>query len=264
MQSRFAQSGQVGVAVILMMVVMSTVGFALATRASRDVQTSRQAQDAAQSFAAAEAIIESVLVQPQTALEQAPSDSDFDGIDNIEGSYTVTVLREQQLDLEEGMIIEVPLSAPGATPGNMAGNSVAVEWAESTNCADDPASIVVSVVNATGPVTRHIASAGCNRTSTDNIPVSGTAPTTGLSRRLVVPLANGDRVVRITPLYNGTPIRVMAAGSWGQLPSQQYRIISRARNAQGRENKAIQVDRTRDFAPSVLNYSLVSGNTIAQ
>jgi type II secretory pathway pseudopilin PulG len=263
MIARFAQSGQVGIAIILMMVVMSTVGFALATRASRDVQTSRQAQDAAQVFAAAEAIIESVLTQGETALELAPFDSNFTGIENIEGSYQVTVENEQTVPLQQGMIIEVPLSSPGQPSVNNAGNQIAIEWAESTDCVDNPASIIVTVINVSGPtpVGRSFASAGCDR-GTDNIPVSPTAPTL-LARRVLVTLVAGDVAVRITPLYNSTPVRITAAGSW-TLPSQQYRIFSRAKNALGRETKAIEVERTRDFAPAILNYSLVSGNTITQ
>lgn len=246
---------------MLMMVVMSTVGFALAVRASRDVQTSRQGQDAVQTFSAAEAIIENVLAQGEAALETAPSGSVSD-IENIEGSYTVTVESNQTLDLDQGVIVEVPLAAPGASPGNMNGNQVAVEWAEPgtiNNCDANPASVIITVINTAGvnPVARTIASAGCSRS--DNIPVSNTAPTQ-LGRRIVVTLTTGDSLVRITPLYNNTPLFVTGA-NW-TLPTQQYLIRSVARNTLGRETKAIQVDRTRDFSPSVLNYALVSGTTL--
>lgn len=263
MHSVNLRSGQIGIAVMLMMVVMSTVGFALAIRASRDVQTARQGQDAVQTFSAAEAIVEKVLAQGEVGLETASTGTVSD-IQNIEGSYTVTVSQNQTLELDQGVIVEVPLAAPGQSVGNMNGNQVAIEWAKpgsTGNCTQNPASLIVTVVNNAGPtpVARTVASAGCSRS--DNIPVSNTA-TTQLGRRIVVNLVTGDSVIRITPLYNSTPLFVTGA-NW-TLPTQQYLIRSVARNTLGRETKAIQVDRTRDFAPSVLNYSLVSGTTLVK
>lgn len=266
MSKTASQSGQIGVAIMLMMVVMSTVGFALATRASRDVQTARQAQDAVQTFAAAESIIEDILGRGEAYLAEEPSGSVND-IENIEGTFSVTAQPEQTIDLQEGMIVEVPLFEYGENPTNMNGNRVAVEWAESTNCQDNPASIIVTVINTAGatPVARSIGAAGCNRD--DNLDVPSTAPTQpGLTRRVVVSLITGDSTVRVTPLYNSTPVFIEGSHpstAW-ELPTQQYRILAGARNdlAGGRESKAIQVERTRDFAPSVLNYSLVSGNSI--
>ncbi len=260
--SRFSQSGQVGVAVIFMMVLMSTVGFTLATRAARDVQTARQTQDATQAFTAAEAIVERVLSSSESDLEQEPSEDNYTDLENIEGSYRVSAESELDFRVAEGEVVEIPLFSPGNPPASMTGNSVAIEWAESTDCSDEPASLIISVVNGTESSLRTFASAGCDRGS-DNIPISVASPTR-FARRFVVPLQAGDTAVRVMPLYSETPVLAQAVGGWSELPTQMYRISSQAQNAQGRETKAVQVDRSRDSAPGILNFALVSGSTIVQ
>lgn len=260
------QSGQVGIAIMLMMVVMSTVGFALATRASRDIQTSRQAQDAVQTFSAAESIVENVLAQTETELAAGPSGSDIVVGDSI-GSYNVTVQQQQEIIIPEGTIMEIPLAEPGQTvPGGLAGRQISIEWAESTDCANNPASLIITAVSNTVPAqTTSQAVAGCNRTAQDNIPYNGVAGST-LARQTTITLTANDTAIRIASLYNSTPILIQAVGAW-TLPSQQFSIRAVARNQQteaNRETKAIQVERTREYAPSVLHYSLVSGSTLTK
>lgn len=260
MRQSFSRSGQVGIAIMLMMVIMSTVGFALATRASRDVQTSRQGQDAVQSFTAAEATIEEVLSQTELQLESAPSSGNFSE-ENLERSYSLVKQGEQTVDLEQGLTIEIPLSLPGQGVTGITNQQIAIEWtaAGTTDCSANPASLMVNIINASG-VVRSIAAGGCSRN--DNITVPSTPPTL-LGRRLDITLSAGDTLIRVTPLYNDTPVLITGLAGF-TLPTQQYQIIGRATTAESRETKAIQVDRTRDFAPTVLNYALISGTTITK
>ena len=64
----------------------------------------------------------------------------------------------------------------------------------------------------------------------------------------------------ITPVYNDTDILVRANG-W-TLPTQEFTINSVAQNELGRETKAIEVQRTTEYAPSIMEFALVSGNSI--
>ena len=59
-----AQSGQIGLIVLLAMVVLATIGISVATRTSQEVRTSRQTQESAQTFEAAESALERILSQP--------------------------------------------------------------------------------------------------------------------------------------------------------------------------------------------------------
>lgn len=250
-----SRSGQVGIAVILMMVVMSTIGFSLALRATSDIQTSRQSQEAAETFDAAESTIEYVLSQGEAFLETQPS-GDYSAIPNVESAYEVTSRNSLDIDLKEGVTAEVDLGAP------LAGQQVNIEWGTTVNCLDDPASLAFTIINTAGaaPVARYSASALCSRT--DNIPTTGTVGTTYI-RRVTLTLQLGDSVLRITPLYNDTPVFVSGAGAL-TLPVQQFSILSVAQNTRGNEAKAIEVQRTKETAPTVLNYAVVSGTVVVK
>lgn len=253
MNSRW-QSGQVGLAVVLIMVVMSTIGISLATRATRDVRTARQSQEATQTFSAAESALEDILSKGQTFLDETTT-GQFSGVENVAVNYSVA--RETQLttQLLEGGVAEINVA------GGTAGQRVIIEWGDSASCGQDPASLALSIVNTSSgtPVSRYETYAICDRG--DGFTVANTTGTT-YARRIEVTLQNGDQTIRVATVYNDTQLLVNGDG-W-TLPTQQYTINSVARNELGRETKAIEVQRTNEFAPTILDYSLVSGTTITK
>jgi len=249
---KFHQSGQVGIAVILVMVIMSTIGISLATRSASDVRTARQSQEATQTFSAAEAALEDILSRDEAFLEDTSS-GQFSGVQDVSVDYTVGKESELNTELLEGSTVEVNVS------GGSAGQGVVLEWSDSTNCSDSPAALLVGVVNTNGaaPITRYYGFTSCDRA--DGMELISTEGST-LARQVVVTLQTGDQTLRVTPIYNDTDLVVNGSG-W-TLPTQEFTINSVAQNQLGRETKAIEVERSAAYAPTILDYALVSGTNI--
>lgn len=251
-QSKFYQSGQVGIAVILVMVVMSTIGISLATRSASDVRTARQSQEATQTFSAAEAALEDILSRDQSYLEDTET-GEFTGVENVAVNYSVGKEAELTTELLEGSTAEIDVSSGAA------GQEVVVEWSDTAECSQTPASLLLSIVNTAGatPVARHYGYAICD--NSDGMEVSVTSGSQ-YARQVTLTLQDGDNKIRITPIYNDTDVLVNGNG-W-TLPTQEFTINSVAQNQLGRETKAIEVERTNEYAPTILDYALVSGTTI--
>lgn len=250
-----SQSGQVGIAIILIMVVVSTIGISVAQRSAADVTSSRQSQEASQTFSAAESALEDILSQGETYLEDTDTGT-YEDIENVTVNYTIDRANELDTELLEGTVFELDLT------GSAAGQQVAIEWSETDDCSnDEPAAIVVSVVNQAGTATTWYRTYTiCDRS--DGFTLVATNGTT-YERRVAVTLQAGDVRLRITPVYNDT--NILVNGQAGLvLGTQQYTIRSVARNDLGRETKAIEVQRTTDAAPSILDYSVISGTSLVK
>lgn len=247
------QSGQVGIAVLLIMVVLSTIGISIATRSSQDIQSSRQNQEASQTFTAAESALENVLAQGQQYLQDNQS-GQFKGVENATVDYTIQQNGSIKTEILQGAVAEVDVST------SQAGDVVRIEWSNTIDCAKDPASLAITVMNSTDPavsVARNYTFAVCDRG--DGFSLVNT-PGSIFMRRVDLVLQAGDKYVRIVPVYSDTQLSVNGVG-W-TLPTQEFIINSVAKNDLGRETKAIEVQRSLDFAPSIFDFSLVSGTSI--
>ncbi len=248
-----AQSGQVGIAVLLIMVVLSTIGISIATRSSQDIQSSRQNQEASQTFTAAESALENILSQGQEYLQENQS-GQFRGVENATVDYTIAQSDSLDTELLQGAVAEIDVST------SQGGDMVRLEWSKVSDCAQSPASLAVTVMNTSDPanaIARNYTFAICDRG--DGFSLVNTAGSS-LQRRVDITLQAGDKYIRVVPVYNDTNLVVNGVG-W-TLPTQQFVIQSVARNDLGRETKAIEVQRSLDHAPSIFDYALVSGTSI--
>lgn len=252
MLNDFSQSGQVGIAVILVMVVMSTIGISLATRSATDVRTARQSQEATQTFSAAEAALEDILSRDQSYLESIDT-GQYSDVENVAVNYQVNRDTQLTTELLEGAVAEIDVSS------GTAGQQVAIEWSASSDCGTDPASLLIAIINTSGPTptARQYGYAICDRNDGFELVLSSGSL---FSRQITLTLETGDQSIRITPVYSDSDILV--SGNGWTLPTQEFTIQSIAENLQGRETKAIEVERTTDYAPTILDYGLVSGTTI--
>jgi len=250
--NRFAQSGQVGIAVILVMVVMSTIGISLATRSATDVRTARQSQEATQTFSAAEAALENILSRDQSYLETTDA-GEYSDVENVAVNYTVDRDTQLTTELLEGAVAEIDVST------GTAGQQVTIEWSASSDCGTNPASLLVAVINTAGatPIARQYSYAICDRSDGFELVLTNGSQ---FARQVTITLENGDQSIRITPVYADSDLLV--SGNGWTLPTQEFTIQSIAENLQGRETKAIEVERTTEYAPTILDYALVSGTTI--
>lgn len=246
------QSGQVGIAVLLIMVVLSTIGISIATRSSQDIQSSRQNQEASQTFTAAESALENVLSQGQDYLQENQS-GQFTGVENATVDYTIEQNESVNTELLQGAVAEIDVTT------SQNGDTVRIEWSETTDCTKEPASLAVTVMNDNGgtSVARNYTFAICDRG--DGFSLVST-PGTTFQRRVDLVLQTGDKYIRVVAVYNDTHLAVNGVG-W-TLPTQEFIINSVAKNDLGRETKAIEVQRSLDYAPSIFDFSLVSGTSI--
>lgn len=261
MQKSNNQSGQVGIIIILIMVVLLTFGLSIASRSSREVALSQQEEESNRVFNAAEAGVERALATDLTF----QGDSLDSGLTTIAGTdsnlnYNITKNKILETRLIEGTTAMVQLQdAATVLPG-----SVYIDWSQATDCnssSDKPASILVSIYSVTASTSadvRHYSYAGCNRN--DDIPL-GAAGQNGYYRRAVIPTIAGDQFLRIKTVYNSTYLRVTGSTA---LPTQSYDIRSEATSQLGNEARTVQVKRTLSVAPSVMDFALFSGTTLTK
>jgi len=258
-----SQSGQVGVIILLIMVVLLTVGISLATRTTQELFVTQQSAESARVFNAAEAGIEQSLATDfQTAFDSTDVlTGEISTITDTDVNYTVTQQRHLETRLFEGVDVSIDLPKDGSTDTD----GIKIQWSRETDCGtQDPASLLASIYNfnsTTQQTTiRYKALAGCDRS--DGFEAS-TVLSSGVYRfQYDLDLQGDDIFVRLKPIYNDTNINVTANG-W-TLPVQFYSIRSEARNQLGEETRIVEVNRTIPTAPSVMDYALFSGNTIVK
>lgn len=255
-----SQSGQIGVVILLIMVVLLTVGLSIATRTTQETFLSTQSSESARVFNAAEAGIEEALSTDLSIVNQSstpitgtlnPSDIDDTSVD-----YSITKVNSLETQLFQGITVQVNVT--GVTNGQ----GIVVEWSKG-DCASNPASFIAAIYyNDAGTIRSRYRTLG-NCAKGDGFEQATTLAAGNAYRfRFTLPLQTNDLFVRLQPIYNDTHIRVAASG-W-TLPTQFYKIRSEARNELGNETRIVEVNRTLPTAPSVMDYALYSGATIVQ
>jgi len=252
-----SQSGQVGVIVLLIMVVLLTVGLSVASRSTQDLFLSQQQVDSTRVFNAAEAGIDQALSSSfEFEGEQATGTiSNFNDGD-IDIDYQITKVNQLETRLFEMISVKVDVA------GN-ANNGLRIEWSKLDDCGtEDVPSLVASVYSDDAGTTRvrHYSLEGCDRS--DNFLASSSINNDGYRRSYDLPLTTDDLFVRIKPIYNDTNIRVTGDG-W-TLPVQYYNVRSEAVNTNGTETRIVEINRTLDAAPSIFDYAVFSQSTLVK
>lgn len=248
------QTGQVGVIVLLTMAGMLTVGLSLATRTTQESLLSGKETETARVFNAAEQGVEEAL----------SGDLDFEGesisgnlspVTGVDVQYDVTKVNSLRTRLFEG--ISVGVDVTGASDGN----ELRIDWSKIESCADNPASLVISIFFDDAGTTRvrHEGVAACD--NGDNFATS-TEIDGDYEYRYNLTLQSGDFLVRIKPVYNDTNISVSSTDF--TLPVQYYSIRSEATNPTTNETRIIEVNRTLSTVPSVFDYAVYSGSDLVK
>jgi hypothetical protein len=249
-------SGQIGVIVLLIMVVLLTLGISVASRTTQDLFLAQQQVESTRVFNAAEAGIEQALAS-NFEFEGASFEGslpNFGGTD-IDVAYRIEKVNQLQSRLFEmaGVKIDVTSSIPG--------NTLDIKWSKDDDCGtQEIASLMVTSYSQTPEGARAYtqAYAGCDRsdgfTTADNINEDG------LRRRVVMSIPDNTTFVKVTSIYTDTDV-LISGGNWS-LPVQSFAIRSQAQNNQGNEYRAVEVNRSLDSPPSILDYALFSGDSI--
>jgi hypothetical protein len=250
------QSGQIGVIILLIMVVLLTIGISVASRTTQDLFLAQQQVESTRVFNAAEAGIEQAL----------SSNFDFDGTlsegnitnfagTNVDVNYSIEKLNHLQTRLFE--LVGVRIDVTGSSPGN----TLDLRWSQENDCSSqDVASLVVTSFAETAEGTRAYtqAFAGCDRG--DGFTPAINVNLDGLRRRAIMTIPDNTTLIRVTPIYNDTHVFI-TGGNW-TLPVQSFLVRSEAENTLGDEYRAVEVSRSLDSTPSVMDFALFSGNGI--
>ena len=255
---RRSQTGQVGLIVLLIMVVMLALGLSLATRTSQQAELSIQQEDTTRVFNAAEAGVEAALAD----IFQSELVNDIDNISesvasldlsdsNTDISYSIAKSNTLETHLKQGTSTELVLPAAG---------SISFYWAIEEECTDT-ASLILSVYsNDAGEITaRHYAVGDCSGASTrgDNFIANDPGPAP-YKYAYTLFTNDTDQFVRVKPVYNNTDIKIVGSPS-----VSQFTIDSQAQNTlAGQETRTFEVKRTLSTAPAFMEYALVSGSSI--
>jgi len=251
------QRGQIGVIILLIMVVVLTIGLSLASRTTREAFISQQYANSTRVFNAAESGIEQALSGDFSFDGESSGGvlEDFSGTD-IDVAYTIN--KSNQLEMRLFELFSVELDVRGAVDGNQ----VRIDWSREGDCAtEDPASLIAMIFydDAGESRVRYESIGACDRGDSFN---AATSISGDYNWRYDLALQDGDQFVRLKPIYNDTHLWVRGNG-W-TMPVQSYLIRSEAENQNGDETRAIQVNQSREAAPSIFDFAVFSGNDLVK
>ncbi len=245
-------SGQVGIIMLLITVVMLTVGISAVSRTTSDVNISSTNEQANRALDIAESNVEKALNGNLNNTTGPIATTSPDG--TVAVQTNVVSKTNLETNVEQGVTVGVDLTGNNGAPVN-------IQWAKESSCATQ-ASLVITILSnkAADPVRRYYVSPPSCRTSDGFMSPSGGPLTPGFKFRHTVATTSQDYLIRIRPVYNGSDIRVDGSS----LNTQSYTVTSTAQNSTSKETKAVEVTKTLPVAPSVLDYVLFSGTSITQ
>lgn len=248
------ESGQVAIIILLIMVVLLTVGLSLASRTTQDVFLSQQEAESARVFNAAEVGLEDALSQDFDSISGTYVVPDNGAVSDVDTTTTITSTTTLETQVVEGAAVHLDLNG-------FSGN-VELSWARENNC-NDAASILMSIYYTDGTssetevVHEAFSPGNCRADEFEEITTAGAS---GYYRRTTVAIPANALFARLRPVYNDTSLKVTGTG----LPNQYFVIRSEADNAEGEENRTVEVGRTLSTAPLFMDYALYSGAGIVQ
>lgn len=245
------QSGQVAVAILLILTVMLTVAVSTALRTTEEVSLSTLQNEATEVFNLAESGIEVALNEGDfTSIEPSSGSVNIPEVGNANWAVYPSTDYTATMDVGQAATIALNENSSGLT----------VYWSKISETAEaERASVIIAVYYddntdaaeyyAVGPQILGV------RADDFVAPENGGAE---YNYKFTLPaqVAAGDRVfMRVIPVYNSTDIEVTGTN----LPIQQHMIRSEALNdiqSQNFEKKTIEVTRTQPAAPVFMDYAL--------
>lgn len=243
MKQTYWHRGQVGLAVLLILVTMVTVGVSVATRSVSELKLSRQEQESTQALNAAEAGIEAALAGDLTAGSCSLSFPCTETVNGLDVHYYVEPLGEiQNVTILPGHTLDAEVNGSG---------SIMITWTRSGTACND-AALVIAKLTATS-VTRE-AKDPCSSgfPGFDNSGIGSGAGVYTYTTSVA-----GVDWVRIKTARANTTLSVSGAG----LVTQAYRVNSRAEMADG-TTRVVEVTQLANQMPSIFDYALFSGDEI--
>lgn len=254
MEHKEGLQGQIVALILLVILVGATLGFSIAGTTIRNIQETSNNEESNRAYSAAEAGIETKLLEIETAGSAVP-------ITTPTGISSGAEIKQVTVNSSTGLAIALlpkdqvaQLNLVGAA----ANTSVAIQY-------DDQASIVVSKISGTDPnynVSRW--AFNCNNSRSNGFSNASIAGATyvydGVTKKCTLTISgiNGsvgvDQVMRIRAMYEDTSLTVTTPV--GSLPVQSTVVTSTGRS--GESERTIRVERSQPVAPAIFDYVLFS------
>ncbi len=256
------QSGQIGVIILLVMIVVLTIGLSLAARTTQETSNTIQRENSTRVFSAAESGIEAALATIFSAERNgtaiAPEDTaiSLDGGDPDASDYNV----QYQIIPQTTLQTELAQGTAAALPLSGAGN-VTIRWSKEV-CPSSAALLIGVFSDSPNATARFFAVDGCASDRGNGMTQASADDTAGTiyKWKYVYTQSVGDATIRVMPIYRDTAITAL-----GPFDTVQYVVNAQAQGSDGsQEAKAIEVRRTIPAAPSFMDFALVSGTALTK
>jgi len=231
--------GQVALVVLFIMAIMVTIGLSLISRSISDIDISKDEEQSMRAFSAAEAGIEEAFriqdIQSWVDTEQTIT------IDNINVNIDVQGITDNpQKSLSENEYMNIDLT--GIDPGNPP--VVSVSWDNSN------AAVEILLYNDDSTTQRYTlkgAGASC---------VGGFDTVADPQSGQNISIPSNCVLMRIKPICNSTTVQVAVES--GTIPTQEYKIDSKAAVGPQQEQKTKRITATKSLPalPPIFDYVL--------
>ncbi len=256
----FSQRGQALLIVVLVMVVALTVGLALASRSITNLRNANDDVSSQRAFSAAEAGVERALKSGvPIANQQLDSLTTIlqVSIDNTYGTSTFLINDGNSLPKDDGA--DVWLSTYPTYGDPKFTGRAQIYWGSNANCSDAALEIIVIQGSKADPNMQKFAVDPCStRGNSFDSPTGsgGTIANKTFRFSTAVGITDG-LIMRVIPLYAGTPIAVVGFHNDGtaQLLPQQGKLITSV-GSSGNTQRKISYFAGYDELPSELFYSI--------
>jgi len=256
------QSGQVGVAILLIMAVVFTVAISLSQRTLRQQDSTITRDESTRVFNAAESGVENALsdiLEHEQLGSELGTGGQFE-FGEADVSYSISDSSQFEMFVLTGNTVEIPLNTPTA------GDVVTIQWRHSEtelNCStQNPPAIIASVINPDNA--KYFAYDPCpTARDTNFFEVTNFCGTCDYQFTVDVPVSDNDLMLRIKPIFADTNILV-SSSSQSIIALAQYDIASTAFNTDDDIARTINVKRSLPGSYSFMDYTLVSGSNLSK
>lgn len=263
------QNGSIAVYAILLMAITLAIALPAIRKGTRNLKITQDQQTQKKTLNYAEQKATNILSDINDKQIAGEPIVDEEGTDTITDGTKVNYKIEPQEYLEatilEGNSVDlIPQHSPPT-------QKVLFQWWDGdTNCTtNDPASIIISLYEKNGAnyQAKHYAYGPCNngeRTTgiTDNFETPDTPHSGSYKYQKEINLTPNTELIRFKSVYNDTKVRVESTQG-SALRTPQINIRAEAQDpAEDKATQVVQIKRISESNPTVLDYTLVSGNTI--
>jgi Tfp pilus assembly protein PilX len=254
-----AQSGQVGVIVLLLSAIVLVIGLSIANRTIKESQSTVAQEDSARVFSTAESGVQQAL----NNIFQFESDQNANLIDEFTfedaNLNQISIKASETFDgfLAEKNSLEIKINE-GQT------GVINLNWSKST-CGQGAANLLVGhyFLNAGNYDVNYYMIGNCPSYSDQNLITANSSALDSYQFQHSINITdsnNQSAFLRIFPLIRGTDINLSSTA--GLVSNAQYTILSLAQMPDGSSAKAIEVKRSIPSAPAFMDFALVSGGSL--